>query len=343
MPKELSHWFFAELTSQLIEPGKIKESIRSHAQYFFLGAVAYDCPFYAFFVDNADELTEAALRLHGVSGEDTFEPFRQFIGSYAGGEVPLETLSFISGAITHLCGDINFHPLVNYFSGEYDAGDSKTRHSAQMRHRQFESRMDLHFGKTMIASGFHLAKGLKKVGALSKIVEKIKNERSRIEDVMERFYFGIPRNGTAGVWGLLNRHAQIQGLFAKKLLGLFVGLLGAVAKGGIAVTAATFYPARRFAESELFTNPIKYRNPNTGEKLLYAVDNLAKKTAEEAASLINSLQQALESGTGRDWLRGKRGRSLKYGCDAEKFPDSVYLDVSTPVPALCRRGQRRGQ
>ena len=349
MPKELSHWIIAELVSKHISPGKIKNSIASHSAYYYLGSVIYDCPFYAFFVDNSDELAKTASKLHGADGGDTLDPYRRFIRSYLPKDVPPEALSFLAGALTHLCTDVNFHPLVNYFSGKYSAARAKERHIAQRRHRQFESLLDLFLGATAGTSEFKLSGlySIKRAGSLAGLLQKLINDRSRVENIVERFYFGEPRGGSGGVWELLKRHAQLQRLFPNGFLGSCVRAIGAIAGGGIRVMAATFYPVgilKRLKKNPtttlpFFAHPITYRHPNTGAQIVRSIDELIRMATDESVELINLMQHAADSGSAQDWFGGKKAKSLTHACDVGEFPAPAFFDLSIDVPALCRHGQ----
>ena len=75
MPKEIAHWITAERTRDLIAPGRIKEAISKDIDFFYLGAVVYDSPFYAIGIKQAREFGDIAGKLHGLNKADTYTPF----------------------------------------------------------------------------------------------------------------------------------------------------------------------------------------------------------------------------------------------------------------------------
>lgn len=347
MPKELSHWIFAEAVAEHIKSADIKKAIKTFKAYYYLGSVAYDSPFYTYLVRNAKTLTQAGLRIHGVFGGDTLEIQRAFFRSYqnTGSKIPLQGISFISGTLTHLCADINFHPLVNYFSGRYADSEKKSRLLSQRRHRQFESLLDFYFCTKRNDSAFHVTsrRSCKRVGALHQFLAAMEREQDQVIDILNRFYFGKSQDKTTGVWELVRRHSQLQRLFSNGTVGSLVRWLGAIAGGGLRVISATFYPVAILknvarnpdAALALFSRRIQYRHPNSGVKLSHSVDELAKKTVDDAAALIDSFGGDYQE---RDLFSGIKGKSLEYGCDADEFPTPKHFDLSKPVPALCRDG-----
>lgn len=345
MPKEITHWIAAERIRNLIEPGSIKEAIRKKPLFYYLGAVIYDSPFYAYGVKHTGTFKEIAERLHdGVEG-DTFEPIRAFISSLPANP-PDEGLSFIAGVFTHYSMDVTFHPMVNYFSGKYASDDPAKRIDAQVRHRTLEGLMDLYFSgiyakESDCSSAVGLGSCLINRGHFSRVLKGLLKNGEDVDEMVGRLYgidlLEIP------IRPLLNCHGLIQRQLFRPLLSAGLNLAGKIVGGPLAVIASTFYPALKTralltpsSTFKFFAAPIVFTHPNTGEALRGSAEDLAARAAMTAADLINGYQDLLKYGKGGSYLTGKWGLSLSYGCDVAQYPEPVHFDTDTPIHELCR-------
>ncbi len=343
MPKELTHWITAERTMDLIEEGPVKDAIRLHPHFYYLGAVVYDTPFYSDAAARSDGFMKIADVLHGIDQRDTFAPYRRFFAEYSGSPPP-EGLSFISGAFTHYALDVTFHPLVNYFSGKYFSSDPKKRILSQLRHRQFETFLDLYFYGTYIenmGTSTRLGLHLQNAGEFGRTLRGLSTSDRLVSQIVDAFTRTAGYN--ASILPMLHKHGALQRIFFNRMLSLALNLAGRLFGGYIAVAAATFYPLWRKrllrnpgAVFPFFASPIDYIHPNTGEKLRASADELGARAAVAAADLINGYQSALSHDRGEGYLAGVRGLSLEYGCDAKQYPDPRYFDTDRPIRDLCR-------
>jgi len=346
MPKELTHWITAEHTSGLVSEGVLQKAIVNHPHFYYLGAVVYDSPFYADAVGGTNSYARVADVLHGRNGADTFEPYRVFFSAFSD-SLPPEALSFICGAFTHYSLDVAFHPLVTYFSGEYFDDNPRKQAESQIRHRQFESLLDLYtYGAYKrekqrdhrAGLGLYLLNG----GRFSRTLSPLLGSEALLSEIVEKFFAAAEER--VPVVPMLKQHALLQRQFFNRFLSSMLNGTGKLLGGKIAVTAATFYPSIRgraidAPETALpfFSQPISYMHPNTGETLRASVDELLNGAAETAAELINGYQHAIDEGRGGVFLRDTRGLSLEFGCDTVKYPEPRHFDTDTPVPALCRK------
>jgi hypothetical protein len=348
MPKELSHWILAERTWTLLKDGPVREAINAHPHFYYLGAIIYDSPFYALGIGDAQEFARVAGKLHGVTGDDTFEPFRRMIDRY-GEDVSAEAMSFIAGTYTHYWGDVIFHPVVNYYSGKYDAKHPAKRREAQKRHRAFEAFMDIFFSGVYARETGHpgppaLGAHLRNDGRLSNTLTELEGQQRLVEELVRSFY--KPEIEDLPIWPLLKRHAGIQKQFFRRIVSVPIRTAGLLLGGGMRVVGETFYPTaiRRGALKDpektlpLFSTVLAITHPNTGEILKGTIEDFAARMTMEAADFIGEFQQHLERGDQRRFLRGQRGSSLEYGCDPSIYPEPVHFDQSQPIKKLCRQG-----
>ena len=345
MPKEITHWIAAERIRDLVEPGGVKEAIDRYPHFYYLGAVVFDCPFYAYGVRNVRLFAEIADKLHGADNGDTFDSFRGFFSSYPDNPAD-EALSFISGAMTHYSMDVTFHPMVNYFSGKYSSSDPVKRANSQVRHRTFEGLMDLYFSGVHTAESANgqaanLGSSLLNGGYFKRSLYGLAMDGKSVDEVVGRLY-GIDTLKVP-VQTLWNRHGLIQRQMFRRLLTAALNFSGRITGGPLAIIASTFYPVSRSRALRepadtlmFFASSITFTHPNTGETLIGTADDFAARAAVTAADLINGYQDSLKHGKGSRYLAGKRGLSLTYGCDAIRFPEPAHFDTDTPILRLCR-------
>jgi hypothetical protein len=339
----------------------IRESVEAYPDLYQLGAVVFDSAFYAVRYPQAAEASEAGLRLHGIHGEDTYEPLRGLLAlelaqdrvyeGPRGGEdapkqgledpsdrgqggdpargVPLPTLSFIAGCVTHIMGDTHFHPLVNFFSGKYYSDDPVQMDRSQKRHRRFEAALDRHF---LSVSGAELRNG----GSLSRtLAAATAAVGDRLEDLAAGLYYGSGGPGRPAMILLLRRHAAIQKLFGSPIAASLARAIGALLGGGAARAAAAFYASDPPEGYALFQGPIEYRHPNTGEEHRESVGELLDRAASAGAAVLETLAGWTQStDASADAFGGQRGVSLEVGCDFREYPMLIHTDTSAPMDEL---------
>jgi hypothetical protein len=335
MPKEMSHWLLAEETAKRLSNGLMRESIEAYPDLYQLGAVVFDSAFYAVRYPHAAEANDAALRLHGIDGEDTYEPLRGLLASeLRGGRDPergvlQSTLSFVAGCVTHIMGDTHFHPLVNFFSGKYYADDRVEMDRSQVRHRRFEAALDRHFLSVSDAA-------LRNGGRLGRtLAASTAAVGDRLEDLTAGLYYGSGGPNRPAMVPLLQRHASIQKLFSSSMAASLARAIGALLGGGAARVAAAFYAPDPPGGYALFRGPIEYRHPNTGEERRESVGELLDRAASAGSAVLGTLAEWAQSmDAAADPFGGQRGISLEVGCDSREYPAIIHTDTSTPMDEL---------
>ena len=238
-------------------------------------------------------------------------------------------LSFFAGGLTHLFGDIFFHPLVNYFSGKYNDPDKHERNNSQARHRDFESCMDLHF-----AADYE--NELVNSGRLSATLRGLEQFKPEVEQMVSVFYRGNPRPENNIMWRMLSRHAAIQGLFDKSGIRRLMTFAARIIGGHVNALRATMYPKMPSQGFPFFHTSIKYKHPHTGERKDETAGQIMSLATGAAADTIGNFQDSLQNGRAADFLTTRNGVSLDAGCDINLYPEAVHADLSKPILDLCR-------
>jgi len=113
LPKEITHWIIADLIREQMEDCPLKACLSENIHMYHIGAVALDTPYYltgshqAFF-------QALASRLHGIKGENTYDPLYMLFKSFPG-SVPRPVFAFLCGVITHIMIDSSFHYIISIY------------------------------------------------------------------------------------------------------------------------------------------------------------------------------------------------------------------------------------
>jgi hypothetical protein len=148
MPKEITHWLVADKVIERLERESssmqdIVRAMREYPDFVYLGAILHDAPYYVLGSQRSDAV-RCADRLHGASGENTFELLHA-IAERITRPSPVTTRllrpfhALLLGAITHICTDCIFHPVIYYASGNLH----RSPDVAWRNHRALESSLDL--------------------------------------------------------------------------------------------------------------------------------------------------------------------------------------------------------
>lgn len=148
MPREFVHW---KVLDDIIQSpncdSKVCSNLISAAKKFpavaRIGAMAHDAPY--FHRGGASDFILVAETLHGTNSENTFEPLRTLwdLAQVSVSNHRRELLSaLLLGMLSHLTTDAVFHPIVYFFSGDYNADNLEQRRIARTKHRLFETWLD---------------------------------------------------------------------------------------------------------------------------------------------------------------------------------------------------------
>jgi hypothetical protein len=307
--------------------GKVAELIERHKISALLGAMAPDVPYYYGF--GASSFENAAERIHGKDGEDTFDAIRDFavhLSDVKGDERDYLS-SFIIGFISHCIADWHFHPMIYYLTGDYYNSDSKKRALVQAYHRAFEVYLDAWFGEQTpsLWGDVKVSKLLRLEGSRFKAVcEMLSRSSTCTFEVMEEG----PKAWRKGYQDL----GLIQALCLSSPVGHGFRSLNKLLGGKLAPLAALAKAGRPFDKAS-FEQPITYKNPLTGVGAEERIDSLRDKAVDEFVSIVRQLEP-LWLGTSadlRELLSDLKGKSLNVGLVGEKTSDAKFYSPEPPA------------
>jgi hypothetical protein len=265
MPKEETHRRIAEQALNFLDESAVKELILKHSAYYDFGSVAPDTLF-NYEVFHWHNRFIKTYRSYAHRRADTLG----FLTDYARQALATEEgWSYLFGAVSHVCADVVFHPMVYYFSG-YRSADGL----AMTRHFHLESLLDM----TLIT--------LK--GELLPLKNQLKSmDAGRLEGAFNALHFAEspPQNYTAAA---LKSHAFFESLYNKSLPASLAKLLAPKQQ-------PMFYrpwpPAlKNSGQAELIWHKKQnYKKACGGEDFTRSFAELAELAALETARVLNSV------------------------------------------------------
>lgn len=306
LPKLLTHWIFAEdLRQRLPSNGAVARAVNRHPNLYRYGAVAPDTPFYLLWGPGSRTLNAHAEVFH-----ETGAGLERFLRS-TGAE---RRLALAAGVFSHAAADAVFHPMVYHFSS---AGTGRAR----SRHHRLEAWIDLYFSRNFkrpeVCRLDHILRGLEVgVGTLIGWLAVL---------------FDLdPRRHRRHLQRALRCNDYFLRLFSNRAARLLAGLAFPISPDGLRAYLAHFYPLQPPPPERLFTAPIAYRNPATGEPHRRHIDEMKQEAIDTALVLC----QKMQAGEHRLSVLMPRGWNLHTGIGARPKAAMTFFDTDVPVRQL---------
>jgi hypothetical protein len=294
MPKEITHWLIAD--EVLRHPdlkcvaGQYRDNDLRHIVY--LGAILHDASYYTLGRKRSRAL-QLADRLHGASGEDTFELLRFALPMLRSEPNNYALRAFLFGATTHICADGIFHPYIYWYSGNLFASP----HHAWQRHRALESALDLAFGayfcKDFALDTFRLHEYLRRADLiLPELLQAIPLLTGFVEEILSGYHTltRVRRFATNTIFRSLteriNPHLPIS------------------AQAYTALCYPTALPPQH-----RITTTLSYCHPVTGEVFAVSLQEMFEAAVQESVRVWEAFEKCVLEGVQFD----ECGRSLEVG------------------------------
>jgi hypothetical protein len=271
--------------------------------------------------------------LHGRGGQNTFAPLAEAIIEASGlpdGRQRECVISFLLGMVTHYSTDVVFHPVVNYFTGDYYHEDRNERQEARRRHRLFETYLDSYYlGKRDFNNN----------NLISRDISSLGKDYNWLCDFLDRHF--SPRayaasDATADMtWEKAFSHfGKLQGVFLSKGWGVLAkGLL--CLRPNLAPLEVLFSYGRS-SRAAIFESPLLFKNPISGEGSENTVDELLEASISDSLLLFRRIEDALlDPEQHKHALLAYEGRSLSYGVvGGTPAKASHYCSAGFDLPGL---------
>ncbi|MCB0323078.1 MAG: zinc dependent phospholipase C family protein [Bdellovibrionales bacterium] len=351
MPREIVHWSILEgAREKLSSLDAVARLLDEHRAMAYLGAVAHDAPYYYRF--GGDPFEHVAELLHGSEGNDTFIPLRVLASAISRDEMPAERAplwSFLLGLVSHAVTDWVFHPLVYYFTGDYNDGQKEQRRLARLRHRLLETYLEAIFvsRREFLEQG-RILRLMKRTG------DALQPMSSLLDSILTAEAFPYFEDGTSeavelgarmkvdaanGRWyDALRYLGYLQAAFLSPSASRGARLLAHIAPGQVAQYEVLFNGLRRAPYPRL-EQPLRYQNPVTGEEYTVSVFDLAAEATEECAALFRRFEPLVSGEVRRaeEILGGLKGKSLSFGLPGVSTTEAKYFSAyGLELPGLER-------
>lgn len=284
MPKEIIHWAVARKAADCAPEPHLKRIIENNMNLYLMGAFAPDSPYYAIGGKDKPLFTQAGARLHGMGGENPFAAVLM-IPAIAMGVDEDRAMAFTLGALTHVIADTVFHPMIYYLTGDYDDADEAKRKKAVTRHRLLETWLDVWSAKRAAPENG---------GMIFRFASQNARGAKFLARLCSALFFGEREmSGPARVAVL--SHAIIQSLFNRRWAVRLTGLYGIIARRDMDEFTALFYPPAAAEPPSFFSEPIRYKNPVSGEFFQESLADMEKRAVETCAGWFDTIAKNPDS------------------------------------------------
>ena len=336
MPKEINHIFFAD--QSLAELKKTGESLffsllEKELSFFHFGSIATDTFYYSlkipFFEKNYFQWGDL---VHGAEGNDTSISLINaltYLKNNKNDPDFTKKLAFIAGFFTHFTMDVNFHPFVYYFSGNYYDEEPSERVNAAMRHRIIEGWMDLHIlnnNKVLLhefeaINHIHANKedNFKMLEFIAKFYSETWETKVDIFKFLKKGYF---------IQMLLNKV-----FFKNKTLFDLARTLNDIFDDKLRGHLALFYPKDFEKMPNYIVNFDKFQHPVTGEEFNGSLDDIWNNSLKLSLSFLTAIEKYVFTNSSLEELKKViKGYSLDVGLEGVKVHDVKYFSPWKLVP-----------
>lgn len=345
MPRELVHWKILEdAVRQLpVESARnARQCLEQQQAAAYLGAIAHDGPFY--YKNGSHPFEQVAEIMHGKYGGDTFAPLRraaQHIVDCDESNRPV-LWAFFLGLLSHVVTDTIFHPMVYYFTGNYNSLDPEERRKARIRHRILEVHLDSWVRKDLrLWNNFSIDVLNKSLGGDAETIYQFLDScvvPALIESAPQAQRDGVLEGADApGLWKAgIEQMAYYQRMFLSPWYGAAAKVVRLFAFSRFDAVEALFSLGRG-APPTLFEELLEYSNPVTGEPNSATISELLTRANEECVRLFAKCDPLI-SGASRsveEILGAEVGKSLDFGIIRETIePPTHFSPVGLPLPGL---------
>ncbi|MDC8832501.1 zinc dependent phospholipase C family protein [Alteromonas gilva] len=291
MPKEVVHWKVAEkVYKSLIDKPKLKEQLEKQYNTYLLGAVFHDALYY--YSGENSNFTKIPDALHSSEKEDSFNLVRAFLdpNNYSCQTVSSAGLAFCIGFASHIFTDKNFHPMIYFFTGDYYSENKQTKLGAVLKHRELESKLDLH-----VESSAHL----KSTYDLNIMVEKGLSElESTMKDTIKLHGYNLDLK-FSDINSCYKNYALARKIYTSKLASKALSFLCPILPKSVEDVLSLSYFKDSFNFPLDFKTQLAYQNPVTGDICRDSVEQLLENSVNETLQFLDYfLESEMEVKTG---------------------------------------------
>lgn len=291
MPKELTHWILAERALAGLDTGsRTGEIIRAHRGLYLAGAVLPDTLLHLFRGPYATVALALAKGFHDA-GDNSYAPLIRIEQGFPDG-LPTWLLACLLGVLTHMQGDIIFHPFVFGLAGSNNMG----------RHYRMETAIDVHLMRRgAIVPTRHL-----RALVTPQIREELVTAGSLLFDPQGKLH-------PSSMGEALDLHCRFQGIYDRIYWKLLAHILGSLPGSPLREKQHLFYPLDMSRDDSMIIESGTWLHPVTSKRHTATIDELADQAVLRTIAALNDIEQqgslaaALAKTPGENLLTGMHG------------------------------------
>jgi hypothetical protein len=340
MPREIVHWTVLSKATTLLKERKrapnVVRCLEEVREAAFLGALAHDAPYY--FKFGGDPFEAAAEYLHGEGSKDTLLPIRiaaEAVSTDVAISEQAQHWAFLLGMTSHAVTDWVFHPMVFFYTGNYNDPNSQKRTEARLRHRLFETYLDSWFRiENKFWNNYHLFASLRALGKRMNGIYKV------LDEVMVPETFDYHRAGSAGTsevisklrvksvngrWkGSINYLVALQTAFLSPLCGNLALLLSKAFESRLAQYEVLFSRGR-LIPFDRFNMPLQFKNPVSGDSITASVSELCEEAVTQCVEIFECFDALVAGSADASSLKTMKGKSLNFGICGASVDQAIHF------------------
>jgi hypothetical protein len=336
MPKEITHISFADETvNELRNSGaeQFSSLLSGNAEYLHFGSIAVDTFYYSikipFFEKNYFPWGDL---VHGNEGNDTslaLIDMLEILKNNQDDPLFAQKLAFTCGYLTHMAMDINFHPYVYYFSGNYYDESISKQIDAQMRHRLIESWLDLYILETKAIK-------LKDYKAI-KNISKNSDTNLKMLEFLGLSYAKAWETET-DIFQFLKKGYFIQmilagKLFKEKTFSDLIRMVNDIFENKLRAILALFYPVDYIEIPKFIIEFEKFRHPVTGEEFKGNIHDIWNNGIKLSTDFLTAVNNYIFAGWDKEQLKSViKGYSLDVGLVGVRIDDVKHFAPWQLIP-----------
>lgn len=312
MPKEITHIVFSDQSLELLKDTELYNHLSQSKNSYHFGSLAVDSFYYNVklpFIDK--DFFQWGDLVHGAEGNHPFIPIFKALEELKNNKSDTlfsDKFSFICGYLTHCALDVNFHPYVYYFSGNYYDPDKEESINAQMRHRLIEGWIDLHLINEHGLNKYHTKSAAKVFG----------NDfiNLKLLEFLSLHFANIWESDKATIFKAIKRGYFIQkvlnNIFDNKLLKDYIKSINDLSNNKARSYLALFYPDT-YDIPDYILNFGTFKNPVTGEEYQSSFNDLWNQALKLSSEFLKAVDQYIFHNNNEILSEVIKGYSLDVG------------------------------
>jgi hypothetical protein len=336
MPKEITHITLADETVK--ELGKNGETTFSRllsefSEFLHFGSIAVDTFYYSLKIPILErDYFPWGDMVHGAEGNDTSLALIEMIDTLKENQDDpyfKQKLAFTCGYLTHMAMDINFHPYIYYFSGNYYHEIMSEQIDAQMRHRLIESWIDLYIleQRSIRLKDYTAIENIRKNNEINlKLLELLAQSYSKIWQPKQDIFKFLKK-------GYFLQMLLSGTLFKNKAFTDFVRWVNDIFDNKLRSVLALCYPFNYQEIPKYIIEFEMFKHPSTGEEFRGSLRDLWQNSIGLSAEFLTAVNDYIFADGNKEKLKSViKGYSLDVGLVGVKVQDVRHFAPWQLVP-----------